>query len=166
MTIIEQKFFSPSKGAMSVDAIANDIYAYMHADEKKKYTVIVGTDSQVYLDRTDFVTAIVVRRVGAGGRYFWLREHNINFKSLRERIYTETLKSLNVADIFYQQLFNVLRNEEQLKNFNFEIHLDVGENGATRDMIKEVVGMVRGNGYEVKTKPLSFGAFVVADRHT
>lgn len=166
MTIIEQKFFSPSKGAMALPDIVADICGYMRESEKHGYQVIVGTDSQIYLDRTDFITALVVRRVGAGGRYFWSREQHSNFKSLRERIYTETLKSLSVAEIFYHRLFDVLKNEERLKNFNFEIHVDVGENGASREMIKEVVGMVRGNGYEVKTKPLSFGAFVVADRHT
>ncbi len=163
---MDQRFYSPSKGAMNVPEVVRDIYNYLHESEKHEYQVIVGTDSQVYLDRTDFVTAIVARRVGAGGRYFWTREQHSNFKSLRERIYTETLKSLGVAGVVYQRLFETLKAEDGLKNFNFEIHVDVGENGATREMIKEVVGMVRGNGYEVKTKPLSYGAFVVADRHT
>jgi len=38
--------------------------------------------------------------------------------------------------------------------------------GPTREMIKEVVGMVNGNGFTAKTKPESYGAFVVADKHT
>ncbi|MBU3957376.1 ribonuclease H-like YkuK family protein, partial [Patescibacteria group bacterium] len=38
--------------------------------------------------------------------------------------------------------------------------------GPTREMIKEVVGMVNGNGFVAKTKPESYGAFVVADKHT
>lgn len=151
---------------MPVPDVIDDIYNYLHESEKHQYQVIVGTDSQVYLDRTDFVTAIVVRRVGAGGRYFWARQEHTNFKTLRERIYTETLKSLDVAGVVYKNLFESLKKENRLDIFNFEIHVDVGENGATREMIKEVVGMVRGNGYEVKTKPMSYGAFVVADRHT
>jgi predicted RNase H-related nuclease YkuK (DUF458 family) len=44
--------------------------------------------------------------------------------------------------------------------------VDIGEFGETREMIKEVVGMIIGNGYKVKMKPLAYGAFVVADRHT
>lgn len=166
MDTVNQRFYSPSKGAIAIPGIVADICAYLQESERHRYEVIVGTDSQVYLDRTDFVTAIVVRRVGAGGRYFWSREAHINFKSLRERIYTETLKSLEVAGVVYKSLFEALHDAEKLKNFNFEIHVDVGENGETREMIKEVVGMVRGNGYEVKTKPLGYGAFVVADRHT
>jgi len=33
-------------------------------------------------------------------------------------------------------------------------------------MIKEVVGMVTGNGFTAKTKPDSYGASKVADKHT
>ena len=50
--------------------------------------------------------------------------------------------------------------------YDLEIHVDVGTVGPTREMIKEVVGMVTGSGYTAKTKPESFGASVVADKHT
>ena len=159
------KFNSPSKGAMNLSDVIGDIYGYMHESDRHNYEVIIGTDSQVYM-RTDFITAIVVRRVGAGGRYFWMRDQQNNYKTMRERIYTETMKSIDVAGVFSKHLYSVLKNEEKFKNFNIEIHVDVGEVGPTREMIKEVVGMVRGNGYEVKIKPFSFGAFVVADHHT
>lgn len=160
-----QRFHSPTKGVLSIPEIVRDIYDYMHEDEKRDYSVVIGTDSQIYT-KTDFVTAIVVRRLGAGGRYFWTREQHDNFKSLRERIYMETTKSLGFAEIFSKELYAVLRQEDRFKNFNIEIHVDIGEVGPTREMIREVVGMVRGNGYEVKIKPFSFGAFVVADHHT
>ena len=52
-------------------------------------------------------------------------------------------------------------------NFDFRyIHADVGENGQTKDMIKEVAGLIRGNGFEPKIKPESYVASVVADRFT
>lgn len=161
----DSKFNSPSKGAMNISEVIADVYGYMHESDRHNYEVVIGTDSQVYT-KTDFITAIVVRRIGAGGRYFWMREQKENFKTLRERIYTETLKSIDVAGIISKKLYEVLSGEEKFKNFNIEIHVDVGEVGPTREMIKEVVGMVRGNGYEVKIKPFSFGAFVVADHHT
>jgi uncharacterized protein len=50
--------------------------------------------------------------------------------------------------------------------YDLEIHIDVGPLGPTRDMIREVVGMVNGNGYVAKTKPDSWGASSVADKHT
>jgi len=50
--------------------------------------------------------------------------------------------------------------------YDLEIHIDVGALGPTRDMIREVVGMVNGNGFTAKTKPESWGASSVADKHT
>ena len=57
-------------------------------------------------------------------------------------------------------------SENGYKNLPVEIHLDVGTNGDTRDIIKEVVGMVTGSGYAAVTKPDSYGATKVADRHS
>jgi len=51
-------------------------------------------------------------------------------------------------------------------NYDFQIHIDVGQNGPTREMIKEVVGMVRGNGFKAKIKPESYAASSIADKHT
>ena len=50
--------------------------------------------------------------------------------------------------------------------YDFEIHVDVGTVGPTRELIKEVTGMVRANGFSVKTKPESWGASTIADKHT
>jgi predicted RNase H-related nuclease YkuK (DUF458 family) len=47
-----------------------------------------------------------------------------------------------------------------------EVHIDVGAQGETRDLIKEVVGMVVGSGFQAKIKPDAYGASSVADKHT
>ena len=49
---------------------------------------------------------------------------------------------------------------------NIEIHLDVGRIGETKDLIREVVGMITGSGFEARIKPDSYGASKVADRYT
>ncbi|OGZ92763.1 MAG: hypothetical protein A2528_00290 [Candidatus Staskawiczbacteria bacterium RIFOXYD2_FULL_37_9] len=52
-------------------------------------------------------------------------------------------------------------------NYQFQyIHADVGEVGKTKEMVKEVVGLIRSNGFEPCIKPRSFAATVVADRYT
>jgi len=33
-------------------------------------------------------------------------------------------------------------------------------------MLQEIIGMIRGSGFEIKTKPESYGASKVADRYT
>ena len=70
--------------------------------------------------------------------------------------------SLDVA----QSIVPGIRKKVSPAKYDLEIHIDVGEAGPTREMIKEVVGLVTGNGFTAKTKPEGYGAFVVADKHT
>jgi predicted RNase H-related nuclease YkuK (DUF458 family) len=70
---------------------------------------------------------------------------------------------------FVQELKSRLKDrlgEEFFWDNKITVHLDVGKNGPTKDLIETVVGMVKGFGLEAVIKPDSFGAFVLADRHT
>ena len=87
-----------------------------------------------------------------------------NIHSIREKIYAETIMSLNIAREFVPALRENLNGN--FPKYDLEIHIDVGEFGDTREMIKEVVGMVTGNGFVAKTKPEAYGASYVADKHT
>lgn len=134
-----------------------------------EYSLVIGTDShekssEIGSKTINLVTAILVHRKGFGGKYFWRRKHMSNIHSLREKIYAETIESLNFALSFVPLLRKSLNGNSPL--YNLEIHIDVGEHGDTRDMIKEVVGMVTGNGFVAKTKPHAYGASYVADKHT
>lgn len=159
-------FWSPTKGRLSLAKIVEEISDFVSQDSHSVYRVVIGTDSQAKRingdAEIDFVTAIVVHRVGYGGRYFWKKEKQKKRYVLREKIYTETSMSLTLAE----ELVPLLRRSISAGKYDLEIHIDVGPVGPTREMIKEVVGMVRGNGYVAKTKPESFGASTVADRHT
>ena len=158
-----QSVFNSSLGLrLSVEQVVQIILDFMRADTHRKYKVIIGTDSEQRPDKTaDFVTAIVVHRVGNGGRYFWRRAelHN-KFHTLRDRIVEEVLLSLAVA----KELLTETKRAA-LPDFDFEIHVDVGENGETKTMIQELVGMIRASNFEAKAKPDSYAASKVADRH-
>src|SRR5690606_20290113 len=82
-------------------------------------------------------------------------------RSLRQRIFYETARSLEIAGRIADKLA-----ENGYADLNVEIHLDVGENGRTRDLIREVVGMVVGSGFDARIKPDSYGAMTVADKYT
>ena len=139
-----------------------EVIKFMEDDRGKLYKIIIGSDSEN--DNTtmmaDFVTAIVVYRVGNGGRYFWRRKKFKQFHNLRDRIIQEVILSLDMAKEIL-----VLLKEFQTPRFDFEIHVDIGENGETKTMLHEITGMVRAYNFEVKTKPASYGATKVADRH-
>lgn len=156
--------FNTSNGLqINQNQVAEEIISFINNDSKRCYKVIIGTDSQREADLTaDFVTAIVVHRVGNGGRYFWRRitEPGKKYHSLRQRMTEEVLMSLDIAKMF----LNAMKNHKA-PNFDFEIHVDVGEKGETKAVIQELVGMIRANNFEVKTKPDSYAASKVADRH-
>lgn len=153
-------FFSPTRGKLTWDEVISDILEYMALDSRQVYKVIVGTDSHVK-DDTCFVSAIIVHRVGKGARYFYRKKRQRKIKSLRQKIFYETALSLEVAG----QLARCLQ-EAGLGDMDLEVHLDVGPNGETKELIREVVGMVVGSGFDAKIKPESCGASTVADKYT
>ena len=146
---------------LTAQEVVSEIIAYMKSDSARRYRVTIGTDSELAADKdADFVTAIVVHRIGNGGRYFWRRFELGKFYTLRDRIIREALISVDVAKDILTQL-----EKSALRAFEFEIHVDVGVNGPTKAVIQEVVSMVRANHFEVRTKPESYAATSVADRH-
>ncbi|OGK18639.1 hypothetical protein A3G67_02155 [Candidatus Roizmanbacteria bacterium RIFCSPLOWO2_12_FULL_40_12] len=153
---------SPTYGEVDLDKLKNIVSTYMSQDKKGRYEIIVGTDSQKLRGHCyDFVSALIVHHVGHGGIYFWKRELFDKQISLKERIYREAIMSLETSENFIN-FFKI----NGISKYNIQIHVDIGHNGETRELINEVVGMIRGSGYEVKIKPDSFGASKVADRHT
>ena len=162
-----KEFISPSMGKLTVEETIAEIVKFFGEDPTVSYNLVIGSDSKVRRENgvqtVDFVTAIVIHRRGKGARYFWLKNKKDKIYSLRDKIYHETLFSLELA----QELVPVLKDElTGFAPYDLEIHIDVGEAGPTREMIKEVVGLVTGNGFTAKTKPEGYGAYVVADKHT
>lgn len=155
-------YHSPTYGKVDLEGLKKVISSFMAADKKAKYEIIVGTDSQkVKKDSYDFVSALIIHRIGFGGIYFWKRQVIARKISLKERIYQEATMSLETSENFIH-FFKV----NGISKYDIQIHVDIGHNGETRDMITEVVGMIRGSGYDVKIKPYSYGASKVADRYT
>jgi len=163
-------FQSITHGELTIKSVISLIKAFLEEEPTSEYSLVIGTDSHEKNNSANgnhninLVTAILVHRRGHGGKYFWKRKEIINIHTLREKIYAETFQSLSFATNFVPQLKKSLNGESP--SYNLEIHIDVGEHGDTRDMIKEVVGIVAGNGFIAKTKPNAYAASSVADRHT
>ena len=159
-------FNNPTLGKQNLERVALEVANFIKSDPEYFYHLVVGTDSQDHTDNgsnfLNLVSAIVIYRESRGGRYFWHKEKLPTSRNLREKIYKETLASLDLA----QELLPLLRKKLNGDEYDLEIHIDVGNAGPTRDMIKEVVAMVGGNGFKAKTKPGSYGASSVADKYT
>ncbi len=159
-------FVSPTKGRITIENMVDELVHFMGEEKDYFYDLVIGTDSKSgkpnSKEKIDFVTAVVIHRKGKGGRYFWQKNKIEGIGSLRDKIYTETLLSIKLAEKLVPEFTKRLNGER----YRLEIHIDVGDVGPTREMIKEVVGIVNGNGFAAKTKPESYGAFVIADKHT
>ncbi|MEK7450344.1 MAG: ribonuclease H-like YkuK family protein [Patescibacteria group bacterium] len=157
-------------GVLETEEVIKIIKSFLEEEPNATYSLVIGTDSREKngfgKNRTqiNLVTAVLVHRQGFGGKYFWKSNEMSDIHSLREKIYAETMSSLTFATGFVPLLKKHLNGHSP--RYNLEIHIDVGEHGDTRDMIKEVVGMVTGNGFVAKTKPEAYGASYVADKHT
>lgn len=165
--MIGKSFENPSLGKLTLNQVSKEVARFIKADPEHFYRLVIGSDSQERRlngkKELNLIGAVVVHRLGKGGRYFYQKQKRKKPNSLRDKIYTETLFSLEIAEKILPKVNKILNGKNP---YELEIHIDVGRAGETRDMIKEVVGMVNGNGYTAKTKPESYGASKVADKHT
>lgn len=167
--VLSKKIFHSASGAvLSLSEVMDEIRNCIGCHPDASYEVVIGSDSQgSERGSAVFVTAVVVRRVGNGGIYFWTR-HEEKFYNLKDRIWKEAMLSITLAQEF-RSLMKERFGEEMFWEGKFEfrcIHLDVGVGGPTRELIESISGMVKGYGFEPVIKPYSYGAFVVADKHT
>jgi len=175
------QFHSPTLGEVSLDELLQRIRHFMEERPSSKYHIVIGSDSEGRNHAgVSFVTALVVHRVGGGGIYFWTKEVS-EVHSLRERILREATLSLEFIAFLLPGFVKYLgrsnsenssagsltaeSGDKKVFDYDLEIHVDIGREGETRAMIREVVGMIRGSGFDVKTKPDSYCASSVADKY-
>jgi predicted RNase H-related nuclease YkuK (DUF458 family) len=155
---------SPTYGNLTIAETVNNISNFIKS-HPGDYKFIIGTDSQMYGNSAIFVTAMIVHRVGKGAIYFYDKKWVRRKFGLADRMFAEAGYSIELA--------SNLVNEINRQHCPFcddisklEIHIDVGQNGDTREVVSAVVGMVKGSGFNVKVKPDSYGASTVADKYT
>jgi len=165
--ILNGNFYNPTKGNLGIDKVIEEIINYISEKPEKFYDIIVGCDSSSE-EEPNFPVAVVILRVGEGGRFFLKKigYKGRKFYNWKTRILEEVLLSCQLA-LHLREIFEEkVKNLTNTLNYQFRyIHADIGENGATRDMIKEVTGLIRGNGFEPKIKPEAYVASTVADRY-
>ena len=155
-------FNNDTAGKLTFDEVIGEVLDYVSKDARARYRIFIGSDSLSYDTRVNIVSTIVVYKVGNGGRYFWHRFQRDGIHNLRAKIHAEVECSLELA----QKVLGALRGKISNLPETLEIHVDVGENGSTRELIAEVTGWVKAYGLTPKTKPDSVAATNVADRRT
>lgn len=169
--IIRQRFYSPTKGKLRFSEVMGDIAQEVRgfAGEVK---VSVGTDSEEIHGVVKYVSLIHMWRVGNGARAYRTQTSDAlrifaprGLARFRDRIWKETMLTATLAQEVRSGLREKLRTEFL---FDIEVHADVGEHGGSSQMIREVIGMFKGYGFQdglIKLKPEAYAASCVADRY-
>src|SRR3990172_5560974 len=102
-------FYSPTKGEMIAETMISDISGFVDEQPASFYRLVIGTDSQERRingkSEVDYVSAIIIHRTGKGARYFWKKvKKNGKKPQLRDKIYSETLMSLDIAQTIVPQI--------------------------------------------------------------
>ena len=149
---------------LSLAEVMREIASYIAEKPEHSYEIIIGSDSAgTYNKPVSIITALTVRRVGNGGRYFYVKGRPAIYRQVRDRIYAETMSSITLAQEIRGRLRDTLGEDIFWQD---QIHIDVGDKGLTRNFVDEVVGMVRGFNFTAIIKPGAYAASSVADRHT
>ena len=159
---------SPTYGRVNMRQIAKIIFDYIRerTDVAEHNHIVIGTDSQNHKDETRGVIVIAVYTDGKGGKFFYEIQKLPIILNLKVKIHKETELSIAYAD----QLIDELTTLSIQENFDYEkytsigIHVDAGYAGPSGQVIPEIVGWLKGAGYEPTVKPDSFVASTIADR--
>ena len=145
-------------GEIDFKQVCDKIRLYTEKDIQSDYVISVGTDSQSVNGVTRMVSVISVIRKTKGGIFFYDITNLKKIYDLRQKLYTETQYSLDLA----------LKVKEFIKNnhinASFEVHIDMGTNGETNSLIKEINGWVSSLGFKCCMKPDSYASSTVADK--
>ena len=141
---------SQMRSSLALAVVCEEIVAFIRREPKRFYKIIIGTDSEAS-DQASLVTAITIWRVGNGAVHFWTKSPEKKFGSMRDRIWAEAISSITLAQEVRGRLQQTL-GDEFFWDGN-EIHVDIGENGPTREMIDSVVGMIKGYNFTPVIKP-------------
>lgn len=148
----------------TIEELMEDIFSYIQEDMSYRYSIIVGTDAQVYSKRrkrrTVYATVVCCLREGKGGRFWISKQEVFENIGIKQRLIQEVAKVVEVVTELQKAGIEAFINPE-----DFEIHLDIGHGGRSREVITECVGWVEGLGLNYKIKPEAWAATNVADHY-
>jgi predicted RNase H-related nuclease YkuK (DUF458 family) len=120
--------------------------------------VCIGTDSQVYKNKIEFATAVVIYREGRGG-FMFIKDFRENRKfSIKERMIYEVSKSIEVA----YPLCAILDKY----NVELELHADINTDPQFKSnpALQEAMGYIKGMGFAFKAKPDAYASTNCANK--
>lgn len=121
--------------------------------------VIIACDSQQVGIVTEYVTVVVLHRPTKGGRVFICSERIARIRELRERLWREAYRSVQLA----MELSSPPDGLEAISVDEVHIDANVDPRHKSSKYVEELVGLVMGQGFRAVVKPEAFAASHIAD---
>ncbi len=130
--ILDGYFYNPTKGNLKINEAIRELVNYISEKPEKFYDIVVGCDSSSS-EEPHFPLAIVILRVGEGGRFFLKKVayKGRKFYTWKTRILEEVFLSCQLALFLRENFEKKIKSLEQ-KNPHYQfryIHADIGEQG-------------------------------------
>ena len=169
MILLNGQTFQTANGVtLNMSDIIKKIADYIEKGLSATYEFTVGTDSQNF-SKTKMVEVIAVHRVGKGGIFFHNTSYIPKITSLRQKITEETSRSLKIADGLLENLeLELIDRNIDIDELDiiFQIHCDIGKEGKTKVLIREITNWVTSMGYTCLIKPDSYAASGIANKYS
>jgi predicted RNase H-related nuclease YkuK (DUF458 family) len=122
---------------------------------EKDWHLYIGTDSQTKGRKTKFDTVLVAWKEGYGAFGIHRSSIEYNIRDLRDQLIQETWLSIELAQVI-----------KDMVDKDIIIHMDVNSNERFKSgkYKNELIGFVKGLGFDYAIKPFSWVASAVADR--
>ncbi|MBO9610478.1 MAG: ribonuclease H-like YkuK family protein [Paenibacillaceae bacterium] len=173
--IHENVFRNLSERNMTLDEVFGRIQSFMKSDPRVPYRLVIGTDAQVHVGHTKFITSVVIHRPGRGA-WFCYRQVIVprEIGSIREKLGLETTFSQEIATYFNPVRRAVLEDivmphvyhGAELQLF---IDIDAGtdaKRNQTSVFVADLVGRIEAMGMSARVKPEAIVASSVSNRYT
>jgi len=146
-----------------IDNVAKYVKDYINADTMtSEFQIMVGCDSlpKRFIGAT-YVTVVCIYRVGRGAHIVFSRESRVQTYSMKERLWGEVYRSVEVANDLSDN--GILELKRVVK---FEIHLDFNpsERYESNVIHDEALGYLHALGFDAFAKPDSPAASFASDR--
>ena len=130
------------------------LYTKKYLEENPDVKLYIGTDSIQLRYSTLYATALCFWHSGNGVHVVFSRTKTLKVKDLYTRLWAEVEMSLELA--------NQLKNNHQIEA---TVDLDINSNKKYKSFIAHdaAVGMIKGYGFVVRTKPDAWAASAAAD---
>jgi predicted RNase H-related nuclease YkuK (DUF458 family) len=171
--IHDLEFRNTTEKGLSLEKVHERILHFMGLDPKAAYKFIIGTDCQVHVGHTKFITGVVIQCMGKGA---WACYRQVIVPramiSIKEKLSTETFYSEEIALFFDERRRSAMEDIVlpfiyQGASFEMFIHIDAGSDllrNKTAVFVEEMARRVESMGMVPIIKPDSYVASSYANK--